>query len=140
MLAIIAIYYVMKRIIERAETKKVQAKAHAEFLEEKKKYTELYSGKNIMDLVSKPSNTAIGNDGLPKDNNSSGWGINHTVYMSSVYGKYHRKNCRYAGKAMHAYYARNMEPCRICKPVIPNYDWYQDYLKIVQIKKRYGID
>ena len=130
---IIAIY----KIWERSVHKKAQQK----FLEEKKRYTDLYAGKDIATLVSIPANTSIGNDGLPKDSNTTGWGMNHTVYIaSSSSGKYHRHNCQHAGKAIHAYYAQRMEPCKICKPKIPNYSWYKEYLEIVQIKKKYGIE
>ena len=83
----------------------------------------------------------IGEDGLPTQINAKKYWGNCTVYVSKTGTKYHRKSCKYAYAPINIYTIKDEEPCKICTPpALPNKDWYIEYKKIEEIKKKYGIN
>lgn len=113
------------------------------FEEEKAKYTSIYGGKDVEELVDAPKNVEIGADGLPKEKGCTGWGPMFTYYSSFSGSCFHCvSGCSGAVIPTHAVSVmrRGLRPCMRCHPeCVRNLEWYWKYLKIKEIKDRYGI-
>lgn len=108
----------------------------------KKYYTDLYGGKSIRELVDIPPEVEIGSDGLPCETSYAGaWGSKYTFYTSKSGQCFHAKyGCCGATVLIHAYHCKqNKVACTRCNPHLPDMTWYEEYLKIQQIMKSYGI-
>ena len=109
---------------------------------EKQKYTKLYGHKNILELVNIPDDTEIGPDNLPREKDSVNfWGEKYTVYISDTGSCFHAKcGCSGARRPSHIYNCMHRKSaCARCRPYSPDLSWYEEYLKIQSIKKKYGI-
>lgn len=142
--AVVAYAFVclMFSIFGKMSEKRKKQKQLIKFNEEKEKYTALYGGKNILDLVNIPEDTEIGIDNLPKESSAHyNWGPKYTVYITRTGQKYHKKkSCAKGAFPVHIYNLRDRQPCRICKPELQNLDWYKEYVNITNIKKKYDIE
>lgn len=128
-----------RRRIEETERKQREI----EFLKEKILMMEKYGGRSIEELVNIPTDSEIGKDNLPRVKGSeSAWGDKYTFYTNYERTRYHYNHCRYAFHfyAQNAYNLRNKEPCRVCKPQLPDMQWVDEYKKIKAIKEKYHID
>lgn len=118
------------------------------FEEEKAKCTALYGGRSIYEIIDAPSDSEIGEDGLPKNIGAKGWGTKYTFYTSAKGTRYHTDTCRYTNLSCkeNAYVLAHSDyiPCSLCKPVLPDVSWVDEYRKIykkmVYIKNKYGVD
>lgn len=120
-----------------------KAKEMKTFTKDKAAYEKLYKERNPIDLVNKPRFTIIGADGLPRQTPSKvGWGELYTVYVTEHGQAYHQRcGCCYATRQMHIYHAsKSRRPCKICCRNAPDLTWYEEYLRIRSIKKKYKID
>lgn len=118
-------------------------KKRRQFRREKTVYEKLYKERNPIDLVNKPRFTIIGADGLPRQTPSrDGWGELYTVYVTEHGKAYHqRRGCCYATRQMHIYHAsQSRRPCKVCCRNVPDLTWYDEYLRIKQIKTKYKIN
>lgn len=121
------------------------AQERQRFNDERDKYQALYGGKKIEDIVCIPSGVEIGEDGLPKQTNTKGWGSKFTFYASgskdSPDRSFHKKRgCSSATFKLHACQIGSRKPCRRCCPQHPDLQWFQEYRRIQEIKKKYSID
>ena len=114
--------------------------AEQKFLEERRKYWMMYRHVDPIDCVDVPPRTEIGGDGRPRTIGAAGWGPQHTVYISDKGDRFHRRSCKYAKHAIHAYDTRGYFPCNQCKPDVPDYSWYKEYLRIKAVKEKYEIE
>lgn len=102
-----------------------------------------YKDHSLSEMIPIPNGVYIGKDGLPTtDSTGNTWGI-YTMFSSSASqsykAKYHTHKCRYAKFKIHAYYAqKTMQPCGSCKPRFFDFSWYDEYLKIMNLKKKYN--
>lgn len=147
---IIALFIVIVIIKSKIQEKKrlrleeiAKRQREIEFLKEKILMMEKYGGRSIEELVNIPSDSEIGKDNLPRVKNAvSAWGDKYTFYTNFEKTRYHYNHCRYAFlfHAQNAYTLRKKEPCRVCKPKLPDMQWVDEYLKIKAIKEKYHID
>lgn len=97
-----------------------------------------YSKENLI-----PPDVVIGGDGLPAQINAKKhWGTKFTVYFNPKTHVYHRGSCRhvspYSCVPEHIFYAhRNGIPCSICRPDIPDEQWFLDYKKLQKLQNKY---
>lgn len=112
------------------------------FRQAKAKYTALYGGRNLEELVHIPSRVEIGADGLPKVKGAKGWGRTFTVYVSKAGRCYHQKRgCCGATKPIHVCEAGyRWSACSKCCKVLPDLVWFNKYQRIKGIKKLYRIE
>lgn len=143
------LYQIIKNYINKISERKkheqwVSQERQRKFEEEKAEYTALYGGRSIYEIIDAPSDSEIGRDGLPKNIGAKGWGTRYTFYTSANGNCYHTSNCRYTNLnyKKNAYFLKHSRyyPCSICKPVLPDVSWVDEYKKIIWIKKEYGID
>ncbi len=130
------------------EIKERRAKEQAEkelFEQEQKKYMELYAYKDPITLVKVPDGSFI-RDELPcTDNKSKGIYGDYTVYIAQNRGRvlHIRPSCGSNLKPINYYYVSKRPHCQKCATGynvnLPKIDWYEDYLKINTIKKKYNI-
>lgn len=106
---------------------------------EKKKYREMYEGKEPFDLCNPPQNAYIDENDLPHqiENNRDIFDV-----LITPNGKVF--HCRFScpnslPRHVNYYHAKHRAPCKKCNPTIPNIEWYETYLKIKEIKKKYDI-
>lgn len=104
-------------------------------------YFKLYSFYDPLNFVTLPKGEYIRN-GLPVTSDKGTYG-KYTVYISNAGNKYHQNiNCVNA-KMMkkHVYSVLSTHtPCRKCvKDSIPSLDWYKEYVRIANIKRKYNI-
>lgn len=111
------------------------------FQKEKERYAALYSGKTIGELVTVPVGVEIGADGLPKVKGAKGWGKEFTVYISPKGKRYHKKRgCCGAATPVHIWKAGyQRSACSKCGKDLPDLEWYREYVRIKEIKEKYGI-
>lgn len=136
----IAIWIIGSRV-QAAHDEKERIKL---FEAEKAHYTAMYAGKPIEIIAAIPQNVEIGTDGLPKEKGCDGWGPLFTYY-STHSGKCFHCRCGCSGATIPvnavSVLKRGLSPCMHCyPPPIPQLDWYWKYLKIKQIKDKYGIE
>ena len=130
---------------EKAEKEYQQSLiAKKQYEEEKSKYTQLYSGKDILKVINAPPTAFIDSGGLPHQSVK-----NDDIFVIYLAPKqprvFHRhKGC---GKNLHKdnyinlrHYNRTITPCKKCCPTVPDTSWYYEYLKIKRIKKEYNIE
>lgn len=92
-----------------------------------------------------PSNYEIGEDNLPKERGSRGWGRAFTLYRSHSGKKLHsKKACGNATIKIHLYHVRNYAYIKdifcanCCKNyTVPDLKWYEDYLKQQRTQNEY---
>lgn len=92
-----------------------------------------------------PSNYEIGEDDLPKERGSRGWGRAFTLYRSHSGKKLHsQKACGNATIKIHLYHVRNYAYIKdifcanCCKNyTVPDLKWYEDYLKQQRAQNEY---
>ena len=110
------------------------------YIKARKKYINIYAGKDSHTLAGVPKgiifidiDTPHFIDDVTKEK--------YTVYVSSSYNKYHRKNCRYSKHPISCFTIseNKLQPCQICKPEIPDLSWFYKYQEIEKIKKDYNI-
>lgn len=109
---------------------------------EKAEYVRLYSGRTPEELAEVPEDVVFGPDGLPKVRGAQGWGQRFTCYVTDKGRSYHRlRGCSGATKASHVCrMVGKRSPCQRCKPPGKSeLEWYSRYVKIKEIKRRYGI-
>lgn len=139
---------ILRRKQASADEKKA---AHEAWLANREKYIALYQGKSIKELSGAPFFCYVGKDFLPACALGEGkWGVAYTfVYTRSTH-RYHRLDCRYAkmspgvlaGPCVNAYniYRCLDHSCRICKPTLPDMEWYENYKRIKKVVERFEID
>ena len=88
-----------------------------------------------------PEMYTIGDDGLPKDASSVGWGDSLTFYVSPNGKAYHRNNhcTKNATIPCHAVRLNRRYPCNKCRPIAPDTSWYDAYSRIDKLIKEYDI-
>lgn len=126
------------------ETRK--KKAEKEFFEqEHKKYMKLYANKDPITLVDIPEGVFLKN-GLPcTDNQSKGVYGDYTVFVASYQPRvmHVRGTCGKGLRAVNYYEACKLPHCKKCaigyRLNLPHIDWYEDYLNIVEMKKKYNV-
>jgi len=76
-----------------------------------------------------PFGTIIGDDGLPAQIRKDGWGPMYTFYVGKSGGVFHKSpNCsRGAFYPVHAISLGNRRPCKKCRPILPNLNWFAPY-------------
>lgn len=116
--------------------------------EERAKYELMYGGKDLLELVGAPEHCYIAPDGKPASHiGDDKWGDGYSFYTTYSGSKYHLKTCRYAYGTSdtnaydieHSKY-RCLNPCAVCKPIMADLSWYEEYLKIKAIKEKYNIE
>lgn len=85
-------------------------------------------------IANMPSDTVIGNDNLPREKNSktkSDWGSKYTFWRSERGRVYHRTACQCnVSIKMHACHVpKDLSPCKLCNPSLPDLSWYKVYLE-----------
>lgn len=129
--------------------KEEREKQEAQFEAEKLKYSQMYAGKQLEELVSFPAGSFLTSDLLPASAGPK-WGL-YTLFITKE--KYHKPSCRYAkkGEAINSYEfpskykfrtrcsQKPRTPCSRCKPSLPDMAWVDECRKIDAIKKKYGI-
>lgn len=129
--------------------KEEREKQKAQFEAEKLKYSQMYAGKQLEELVSFPAGSFLTSDLLPASAGPD-WGL-YTLFITKE--KYHKPSCRYAkkGEAINSYEfpskykfrtwrsKKPLTPCSRCKPTFPDIAWVDECRKIDAIKKKYGI-
>jgi len=137
---------VRKKRIEKEQREKQKAQFEADKL----KYSQMYAGKQLEELVSFPLGSFLTSDLLPASAGDN-WGL-YTLFITKE--KYHKPSCRYAkkGEAINSYefpykykfrslYSQKLRtPCSRCKPSLPDVAWVDECRKIDYIKKKYGIN
>lgn len=139
------IYMSIKDKINRKREDEERIRKQHEFNEQRELMIQKYGGRPISDFVNIPSDSMIGEDGLPREINAEEyWGEKYTFYQLNYYNKYHNKQCRHASicSPINAYKLKKQksEPCWHCKPKLPDLDWVDEYRKIQEIKKKYDIE
>lgn len=152
--------YTISESISKKEQERLRIQHEKEsriaFENEKKKYTEMYSGKDILQLCGCPEGTYIDSDGLPRTDDEGRYGI-YTVYIARSairnkgvsYYHHHTHNYKYHLKSnccgldlcsSNIVQHTRLEPCMKCA-YKHNIDlsWYKNYLEIKAIKKTYDI-
>lgn len=123
-------------------SRKAAKKTQEETLQEY--YYSLYAYKKPEDLVDIPDGMLLV-DGLPATNHHHKYGL-YSVYITPKGTRYHRrKKCAGSEKSqitnLYLVY-KQMYPCKMCcQRYNPNIDfeWYEEYLRIKEIKKKYNI-
>ena len=84
-----------------------------------------------------PFGTIIGDDGLPAQIGKSGWGPMYTFYIARSGSVFHKsKNCsRGACYPVHAINIGERRPCKKCRPVLPNLNWFNSYKDAKRVEK-----
>ena len=148
-IAVIGGLFVINYILETylaIKERRAKEKAEKELFEhEQKKYMALYAHKDPITLVEVPEGSFI-KGGLPcTDNASKGIYGDYTVYVAQSRGRvlHMRPTCGSNLKAINYYYVSKRPHCQKCATGynvnLPKIDWYDDYLKICEIKKKYNI-
>lgn len=133
--------FLPQQIHRAIQKRRDAAEKERRFLQAKEEYTALYGGKSAEELAGIPPGVEIGPDGLPRVAGEEGWGNAYTFYISLNGRAFHRKcGCSGARSPEHAVYCTWRNPCRLCWPDFPDLTWYEEYLKIHAIKKKYDID
>jgi len=140
-----AINYVLETYSNIKEAKK-KKKIEKEFFEqEKKKYMELYANREPITLVDIPDGSFI-KDGVPcTKNTSKGIYGDYTVYVAPHKPRvlHVKASCGKNLRPINYYNAYRLPHCKKCatghKLNLPKIDWYEDYLEIDRIKKKYNI-
>ena len=131
-----------------------QQEERKQWEQDRSKYLHQFGAFSTLELSKAPKNCYVGEDGLPACNiGESKWGDGYTVYMTGRGKAYHCPSCRvfnsnnafpvnvyhaktgcrrYHGE--HSYYA-----CSYCHPSLPDLTWYEKYLEIRRIRKKYEI-
>ena len=109
-----------------------------QFRKERKKYMKLYAHKDPASLIDAPPCVTFDEETFPYNKNAIGC---YTVYVSKSGSAYHRVACN-ARATIRKHIVEiggDLHPCRRCKPTPPDVQWYKEYLKIIEIKKKYDI-
>lgn len=127
---------------EEAERKRKELE---QWLAEKAEYTNQYGGKPMLELACAPKNCFVADDGLPAASGTERWGTGYTFYVTYSGQAFHERACRFARGAnpTNAYTLfrwSDKHPCGYCRPKLPDLSWYEEYLRIKAIKKKYQID
>lgn len=112
---------------------------------------EKYGNSYLYQICGAPNGDYLGEDNLPTtyDTFQHAWGEKYTFYLSSqCYSRtkrIHRLSCRHASPQhpVNAYRVNrslyDYEPCRICKPSVPDTAWVDKYLKYKAFFTKYEI-
>jgi len=121
--------------------RKRAAERRRAYEEQREKYVRMYGGVPAEQSAGAPTWVEIGPDGLPKVRGALDWGDWLTYYVTA-HGKHvhKRRNCCGASIPIHALTARRAAPCSKCWKRPPDLRWYQEYLRIKEIKEKYNID
>lgn len=113
-------------------------------------YTSKYAGKSPEELAGVPEGCAIGSDGLPFSDRGAGkWGEPFTFYYSPSGKVYHLRSCRaclstYTPVNAYDLYQnrlyKNLSPCKLCSPRLPDMSWVWKYPQIKEIKENLHIE
>lgn len=141
-----------RRQKEEAQQNIKRLQAEQQFIKERNKYFSLYAGKSLLEACNAPVGCYISDDGLPASRTGliDKWGSKYTFYVSRS-RKYHKASCMHGknGEAINAFTLREdlksrvyyqKSPCGLCKPVLPDLSWYDEYLRIKAIVINYRID
>lgn len=77
-----------------------------------------------------PDDTTLGLTGLPREKNCNGtapWGDKYTVWYSKNGSKYHTFWCEWRSDIPVNVVNIDREPCRVCRPKLPDLEWYYKY-------------
>lgn len=114
------------------------------FLQEQNRYMTLYANKDPLSLVDIPKDSFI-KDGYPCSNGNGPYG-DYTVYIAKKNGKVLHVKPKCGGVNLApTNYAKvyNLPHCKRCasgkKIKLPKIGWYQEYIEITRIKKKYQI-
>lgn len=140
-----AITFVLGAYSDIKEARK-KKKVEKEFFEqEKKKYMELYANRQPITLVDIPDGAFV-KDGLPCTNNMlKGIYGDYTVYVAPHQPRvlHVKASCGKNLRPINYYNVCKLPHCKKCatghKLNLPKIDWYEDYLRIDKIKKKYNI-
>lgn len=131
--------------LDQKEYKKIKTHIEAErklkFEEEKQHYTEMYGGKDILDIINAPPTAFIDSDGYP--HLSVGNDDIFVVYVAPKQPRVFHRNRKCGKNLVKRNYidiSSSLNPCKKCKPTIPDTKWYDEYRKIKAIKDKYKIE
>lgn len=120
-----------------------QEKKQIEFNKEKEKYTQLYGGKNILEIINAPPTAFVDDKGMPHQivNKDDIFVIYLAPKQPRVFHRHKgcRKNLQKDNFVNLVYYNKMLTPCKKCCPPIPDTSWFSEYIKIAEIKKKYNI-
>ena len=142
------IYCIIKTFILKIQRKKLENQknqiAKQQFQKEKNYYTNLYADKDISLIANVPKGVFFDSNNLPHKFSKNETDI-YTVYISSSKTPkvYHRKpNCILKSKPVNysLIYRTGLQPCKKCKPITEDLQWYENYVHIIGIKNKYHID
>lgn len=142
----IALYTALRweRKSNQAEEEKLRGQIKTERLKTKNILDHLYSGKDLLKISGAPEKCWIGSDGRPYSAGEGMWGDRYTFYINPHGHSYHKKECRFSGpsmiNAMDLRWQNNYAPCAVCKPVLPDLQWYDECLRIDRLMREYGIE
>lgn len=77
-----------------------------------------------------PDDTTLDLNGLPREKNCNGtapWGDKYTVWYSKNGSKYHTFWCEWRSDIPVNVVNIDREPCRVCRPKLPDLEWYYKY-------------
>ena len=116
--------------------------AKKKFEEEKQYYTELYGGRDIFDMVKMPSSAFIDTDGYPHETikNDDIFVVYVSPKQPRVFHRYKSCGRNLIKKNYIDISFKHLQPCKRCKPPIPDITWYDEYCKIKSIKDKYKIE
>lgn len=85
---------------------------------------------NELQILGMPDDTTLGISGLPREKNCNGtspWGDKYTVWYSANGSKYHTFWCEWRSDIPVNVVNCTREPCKVCKPTLPDLNWYYAY-------------
>lgn len=129
-LVILAAFIILKKRSKRQEL--------IEFNENKKKYTKMYGGMDLLVLAGAPPGAYVEND-MPHQL-VKGTDI-YSVKISKNGHVFHRVNAKCSRNLFIENYINvtDRKPCSKCLPFQPNPEWFAKYLRFKEIKEKYNI-
>ena len=128
------------KMLERANSERYQALIHKIQEAPLKKYGRTIDGDTTFDYLI-PEGVVINKMGLPEEEYADKvQGDKYYVFASFSSNICHRKTCYHAksGYRTHVLIAKDKyRACTICKPTLPDLNWYYEYLSLHQSRQNY---
>ena len=131
---------------KRSHTRDVNVESYIsrksdQFSAKKKELKTKYEGKRISEIVEKPPNEWIGNDGLPMTEGAiTYWGPKYTVYVSKTGKALHRKQgCSGAIIPKNLCLCSGVKCSKCFKDTDTNREWVSKYYEIKKKSKKFNI-
>lgn len=115
--------------------------------QERQRYIDLYSGKTAEELAGVPDGITFDEKGLPHKYKFSSFDNKYYDAYTVKIAKngspiYHRTSCEYGSLIVNytETFNKKYTACKVCFPMQDDISWYQEYIKIKQIKEKYNIN